>query len=128
MSHYAKVVGGVVVSVIVADEEFIASIGTADGEWLQTSYNIRGGVYYDPETSMPIQDQSIIALSPGRQRKNYAGIGYTYDAQLDAFIPPQPFASWTLNEESCLWEPPVPYPSDGAAYVWDEPTTSWIPE
>jgi hypothetical protein len=65
--------------------------------------------------------------SEGRPfRKNYAGIGYTYDAQRDAFIPPQPFASWVLNEETCLWDSPTPYPADGNFYNWDETTTSWV--
>ena len=59
-------------------------------------------------------------------RKNYAGIGFTYDPELDAFIPPQPYASWLLNEETCLWESPVPYPDDGAEYVWDEELTNWV--
>jgi hypothetical protein len=62
----------------------------------------------------------------GNFRKNYAGIGYTYDPQRDAFIPPKPFPSWTLNEQTCLWEPPVPYPNDGNLYQWDEPTTNWV--
>jgi hypothetical protein len=61
-----------------------------------------------------------------RIRKNYAGIGYTYDAQRDAFIPPQPFPSWTLNEDTCLWDAPVAYPTDGERYQWDEATTSWV--
>jgi len=60
-------------------------------------------------------------------RKNYAGIGYTYDAGKDAFIPPQPFPSWTLNDATCLWDSPVPYPDDGGMYEWDEATQSWLP-
>lgn len=59
-------------------------------------------------------------------RKNYAGIGYTYDDQRDAFIPPQPFSSWTLNEDTCLWNAPVPVPTDGQLYQWDENTSSWV--
>ena len=59
-------------------------------------------------------------------RKNYAGIGFTYDAQRDAFVPPQPFPSWTLNEDTCLWDAPVAYPTDGQRYQWDEATTSWV--
>jgi hypothetical protein len=62
----------------------------------------------------------------GKIRKNYAGIGYKYDAQRDAFIPPQPFPSWSLNEETCLWDPPVPMPTDGQLYHWDEATASWV--
>ena len=85
----------------------------------RTSYNTRGGVYYDSETNEPSQDQSKAF------RKNYAGIGYTYDSQRDAFIPPQPYPSWTLNEDSCLWEPPVAYPTDGEMYTWNEETQTW---
>ena len=62
----------------------------------------------------------------GNFRKNYAGIGYTYNAGIDAFVPPQPYASWTLNTETAQWEPPTPMPSDGGMYFWDETTTSWI--
>jgi len=62
----------------------------------------------------------------GKIRKNYAGIGYTYDPTRDAFIPPQPFQSWTLNESTCLWEPPIAFPNDGQMYNWDEATTSWV--
>ena len=61
----------------------------------------------------------------GNMRKNYAGIGYTYDADRDAFIPPKPFASWVLNEESCLWQAPVPYPTDGLTYYWNESEVNW---
>ena len=81
------------------------------GEWIQTSYNTYGGVHKTGGTPL---------------RKNYAGIGYTYDKERDAFIAPKPFASWSLNEETCLWESPSPYPSDGKIYVWDEPTTNWV--
>lgn len=80
---------------------FCQSLLGANTQWRQTSYN-------------------------NRMRKNYAGIGYTYDAQRDAFIPPQPFASWILNESTCCWESPVPYPQDGKAYIWDEATVTWI--
>lgn len=71
------------------------------GNWKQTSYN-------------------------GNMRKNYAGIGYQYDSTRDAFIPPKPYASWVLNEDTCLWDAPVPCPTDGKMYRWDEPTTSWV--
>lgn len=87
--------------------------------YIQTSYNTRGGVHYG-EDGQPSADQSK-AL-----RKNYAGIGYKYDRVRDAFIPPQNFSSWTLNEDTCLWEAPAPYPVDGARYRWDEPTLSWV--
>lgn len=89
------------------------------GQSLRTSYNTRGGIHYNPETGDPSEDQSK-AL-----RKNYAGIGYTYDEERDAFIPPKPYDSWVLNEDTCLWEAPVPMPEDGM-YTWDEETTSWI--
>ena len=86
----------------------------------QTSYNTRGGVYYTPGTNEPDPDQSKAF------RKNYAGIGYTYDDVIDGFIPPQPYPSWLLNTTTCLWEAPVPYPTDGKLYTWDEATQSWI--
>lgn len=85
----------------------------------RTSYNTRGGVHYDPVTNEPSADQSKAF------RKNYAGVGYTYDHSRDAFIPPKPYDSWTLNETSCLWEAPVEYPDDGERYTWNEDTTSW---
>ena len=91
----------------------------------RTSSNTRGGVYYDAATQEPSQDQSKAF------RKNYAGIGYTYDSQRDAFIPPKPFASWQLNDASCLWESPTPYPTDVGTveapkrYVWNEETLAW---
>lgn len=120
MAHFAKVVDGKVTQVIVAEPEFFNTfVDSSPGEWIQTSYNTRGGVHYQPDSNEPSADQSK-AL-----RKNYAGIGYTYDRQRDAFIPPQPFASWVLNEQSCLWDAPVPRPNDGNRYVWDEATTSW---
>ena len=78
--------------------------------WKQTSYNTTGGVHKLGGTSF---------------RKNYAGIGYTYDADRDAFIAPQPYPSWTLNDDTCLWDPPVAYPDDGQIYEWNESTTSW---
>lgn len=86
----------------------------------RTSYNTRGGVHYDPVTGEPSADQSKAF------RKNYAGIGYRYDIDHDAFISPKPYASWLLNEDSCLWEPPVAMPTDGKMYRWDEATTSWV--
>jgi hypothetical protein len=121
MGHYAKVQDGTVTQVIVAQADFFDSfVDTSPGQWIKTSYNTRGGVHYQPNTNTPSEDQSK-AL-----RKNYAGIGFAYDASRDAFIPPQPFASWTLNEDSCLWESPVPYPDDGNMYRWDEDTTNWV--
>jgi hypothetical protein len=128
MAHYVKVVDGTVVNGIVAEPEFFDTfVDSSPGEWIKTSYNMRGGVYYDPATGEPHADQAgMIAADEGRQRKNYAGLGYTYDRTRNAFIPPKPFASWTLNEDSCLWEPPVAYPTDGKMYRWDEETTNWV--
>jgi hypothetical protein len=115
MAHFAKIENGLVTQVIVVSNVDTASadgiekeyIGAAfcerllGGEWKQTSYN-------------------------GKMRKNYAGIGYTFDAVRDAFISPQPFLSWVLNEQSCQWEAPVPMPEDGKMYRWDEPSLSWV--
>lgn len=121
MSHYVKVVEGVVVKGIVAEPYFFETfIDDSPGEWIQTSYNTRGGVHYDPNTGQPSADQSK-AL-----RKNYAGAGYAYDKERDAFIPPKPFPSWTLNEDSCLWEAPVAKPTDGKFYSWNEDSQSWV--
>ena len=118
MAHFAKVVDGKVTQVIVAEPEFFNTfVDSSPGEWIQTSYNTRGGVHYGQDGN----PDGGVAL-----RKNYAGIGYSYDRTRDAFIPPQPFASWTLNETSCLWEAPVAYPTDGGRYTWDEATTSWV--
>lgn len=127
MAHYAKVVDGVVTQVIVAEPEFFDTfIDTSPGEWLKTSYNMKGGVYYDPETNQPADDQSVIIGDEARERKNFAGVGYLYDNVRNAFMSPQPYASWNLNETSCLWEAPIEYPTDGGVYVWDEETTSWV--
>ena len=127
MAHYAKVQNGTVTQVIVAEPEFFDSfVDSSPGKWIKTSYNIRGGVYYDPNTNQPAEDQSVINGDEARQRKNYAGKGYAYDRDRDAFIPPKPYDSWVLNEDTCLWDPPVPYPDDGNDYRWDEETTSWV--
>lgn len=121
MAHFAKVVDGVVTQVIVAEPEFFESfVDTSPGEWVQTSYNTRGGVHYNPETNEPSEDQTK-AL-----RKNYAGIGFTYNRTKDAFIPQKPYTSWVLDEETCLWNAPVAYPNDGKIYTWDELTTNWV--
>lgn len=120
MSHFAKVNNGIVEQVIVAEPEFFDTfVDSSPGQWIQTSYNTRGGVHYNPETGEPSADQSK-AL-----RKNYAGIGYSYDATRDAFIPPKPYASWLLDEQTCLWNAPVPYPTDGGRYTWNESTQAW---
>lgn len=111
MTHFAKVTNGIVTQVIVAEPEFFDTfVDTSPGEWIQTSYNTHGGVHING--GVPL-------------RKNYAGIGYTYDSQRDAFIPPKPFASWTLNEDTCLWDAPIPLPTDGKRYLWDEQIQNW---
>lgn len=125
MSHFAKLdENNIVVFVTVGRQEDNgkeAELSARTGDvYKQTSYNTRGGIHYDPNTNQPSADQSK-AL-----RKNYAGIGYTYDPVLDAFIPPKPFPSWVLNEQTCLWESPTPMPQDGKMYVWDENTQSWV--
>ena len=112
MSHFAKVRDGVVIQVLVAEQEFFDTfVDSSPGEWIQTSYNTCGGVHLLGGTPL---------------RKNYAGIGYTYDAVRDAFIPPKPYASWTLNEDTCLWDAPTPCPTNGKIYNWDENTQQWV--
>lgn len=101
MTHFAKVQNSIVTQVIVAEPEFFNTfVDSSAGEWIQTSYT-------------------------GSIRKNYAGIGFTYDKDRDAFIPPKPYDSWVLNEETCNWESPVPYPADSNKYTWNEETQSW---
>jgi hypothetical protein len=119
MSHFANVVDGIVTNVIVAEQEFIDTL-TDSSEWIQTSYNTRGGKHYTPDTS---DEDGGVAL-----RKNYAGIGYTYDSTRDAFISPQPYNSWLLNEDTCQWDAPVSYPGDGKFYTWDEDIVNWVVE
>ena len=125
MSYFAKVTDGIVEKVIKASAEYMDNyVDDSPGEWIQTSYNTHGGVHYEPNTNTPSADQSK-AL-----RYNYAGIGYSYDTDRDAFIPPKPYNSWTLNESTCLWEPPVAYPEDynTVLYSWNEETQSWDTE
>jgi hypothetical protein len=117
MAHFAKVEDGLVTEVLVISQEEVDTGFFGDPSlWVQTSYNTRGGVHYGPNGQPD---------GPGL-RKNYAGIGFAYDSLLDAFIPPKPFPSWLLNTETCLWEAPVPYPTDGQMYTWDEETLSWV--
>ena len=120
MAHYAKVVDGIVTKVIVAEADFFDTfVDDSPGQWIQTSYNTRGGVHYEPDSETPSADQSK-AL-----RKNYAGIGFIYDLNRDAFYQPQPYPSWTLNEDSCTWKPPVDYPTDDNFYMWNEDSLTW---
>lgn len=110
MSHFARVTAqGIVEQVIVAEQDFIYTLPDRTS-WVQTSYNTYGGQH--PE-GRPL-------------RKNYAGIGYTYDSVRDAFIPPKPYASWVLNENTCLWDAPTPCPTDGKTYNWDENAQQWV--
>ena len=112
MAHYAKVNNGLVTQVIVAEAEFFETfVDSSPDEWIQTSYNTQGGVHSDGGTPL---------------RKNYAGVGFTYDSVRDAFISPQPHPSWVLDEDTCIYEAPVPYPTDDLMYSWDEDTTSWV--
>jgi len=128
MGHYAFIEdNNMVTEVIVGRDESEIVDGVSDWEahysdfrgqvCLRTSYNTYGGIHYtDGE---PSEDQGKAF------RFNHAGIGFTYDANLDAFIPPQPFASWVLNENTCLWEAPFPFPDDGLNYYWDEKNQNW---
>ena len=112
LAHFARVENGVVTQVIVIEQD-VLNLGHWGNPalWVQTSYNTHGGQH--PE-GRPL-------------RKNYAGVGYTYDSGRDAFIPPKPFASWLLNEDTCQWGAPTPMPvEEGKMFKWDEPTTSWV--
>ena len=133
MAHFAKLdENNVVIFVTVGrdeDDGAEAQLNARTGDvYKQTSYNTRGGVHYNPETGEPSADQSKAF------RKNYAGLGYTYDAGRDAFIPSKPYNSWVLNEDTCLWDAPVAMPADAGTgeppkrYTWDEATTSWVDE
>lgn len=111
MGHFAKILDEKVTQVIVAEPEFFDTfVDSSPGQWIQTSYNTHGGQH--PE-GRPL-------------RKNYAGVGFTYDSQNDVFYAPQPYPSWTLNQSTWLWEAPTPMPTDGKFYRWDEPTTAWV--
>ena len=112
MSHFAKVLNGKVVQVIVAEQEFFNTfVDTSPGQWIQTSYNTYG-------------NQHKLGGTP--LRGNYAGVGYVYDSKNDVFYEPKPYASWTLNQSTWLWESPIAYPDDGKMYKWDEQTISWV--
>ena len=112
MAHYAKVSNTLVTQVIVAEAEFFDTfVDSSPGEWIQTSYNTSGGVHSEGGTPL---------------RKNYAAVGDTYDATRDAFIAPQPYPSWTLDEATCQWAASVAMPDDGKMYEWNEDTTAWV--
>ena len=118
MGHYAKVANGIVVDVITAKADFFDTfIDSSPGTWLKTSYNTRGGIHYgqddEPDGGVEI-------------RANYAGIGYTYDAANDVFYAPQPYPSWTISPPDWIWKPPVPMPTDGKDYNWDEAALNWV--
>ena len=130
MGHMAKIEDGIVVTVLASrddddDAELELSERTGD-MYRRTSYNTRGGIHYDPETGEPSADQSKSF------RFNYAGIGYTFDPDFGsdgAFVPPQPFPSWLLDETTALWVPPVPYPDAETCpcgAMWDEDDLAWI--
>ena len=112
MSHFAQIDGNNIVTQVIVIEQDVVDTGLFGdpNSWIQTSYNTSGGIHLLGGTPL---------------RKNYAGIGYTYDSTRDAFIPPKPFNSWTLNETTCLYEAPIAMPDDGKMYSWDEETTSW---
>lgn len=113
MSHYAKVVNGIVTKVIRAEADFFTNgkfRDTSPGDWIQTSYNTRANVHVDGGTAL---------------RGNYAGVGYVYNRQNDVFYPPQPYASWTLNTTTWTWTPPVAMPADGKFYKWNETAQTW---
>ena len=118
MAHFAQIDSDKIVTrVIVAEQDFVNSGAVGDpNSWVQTSYNTRGGVHYGNDG----QPDGGHAL-----RKNYAGTGFTYDSVRDAFIPPKPYASWTLDEDTCLWQAPAAYPTDGQIYQWDEDAQNW---
>ena len=121
MAHFAEIdENNIVKRVIVAEQDFIDS-GTVgnSSNWIQTSYNTKGGIHYTPN-SIHREPDGGVAL-----RKNFAGIGNTYDSDKDAFYQPQPYPSWLLNEDSCQWESPIPYPDDGSDYNWNEENQSW---
>jgi hypothetical protein len=112
MAHFAKIENGTVTQVNVIDEDYFAENRETryTGQWVQTSYNTQGGVHLLGGTPL---------------RKNYAGIGYVYDEVRDAFYAPQPYPSWTLNEDTCYWESPVPAPTDDKMYTWNEDNQEW---
>ena len=118
MSHFAKVLNGQVINVIVAEPEFFNTfVDNSPGEWIQTSYNTRSNVHYLPNSDTPSGNSPL--------RGNYAGVGFTYDKEHDVFYPPSPFPSWTLDKTTWTWTSPVPHPTDGKKYIWDEQKVNW---
>ena len=119
MSHFAEIENGVVKRVLAVEQDYINSGSLGDSSnWVQTSYNTRGGIHYAPNSNTP---DGGVAL-----RKNYAGIGGNYDSARDAFYnTSQPYPSWTLNESTCQWDAPSPYPHDGIEYDWNEEGQEW---
>lgn len=116
MAHWAEIVDGVVTQVLVTDndmpnEGYDWLVENLGGMWVQTSYNTHGGVHSEGGTPL---------------RFNFAGIGFSYDSGRDAFIPPKPYPSWVLDEETCLWVAPIPMPDDGGRYDWDESIGDWV--
>lgn len=112
MAHFARVQNGIVTQVIVIEQDMIdTGLWGPPSEWIQTSYNTHGGVHSQGGTPL---------------RKNFAGVGYTYDEVLDAFIPPKLFNSWVLDETTCFWKAPIEYPQDGQSYIWDEANLQWV--
>ena len=111
MAHYAKIENGIVTQVNVVEDDFLQeNPDRYAGLWVKTSYNTQGGVHLLGGTPL---------------RKNFAGIGFTYDQERDAFIAPKPFTKWILNEDTCQWEAPIPYPTDGLIYVWNDNQEEW---
>lgn len=111
MTHFARVQNGTVTEVIVIEQDMIdTGLWGPPQEWIQTSYNTRGGTHTTGKTPL---------------RKNFAGTGYTYDKDLDAFIPPKLFDSWILDETTCQWKAPIEFPQDGNVYVWNEENQQW---
>jgi len=125
MAHYAEIdSSNKVLRVLVVDNlvqngaDYLANTLGLGGVWVQTSYNTHGGIHYGPD-GQPDGEQQL--------GYNYAGIGYNYDPVANAFYINQPFPSWSLNPTSYLWEAPIPYPTTGGAYYWDEQSQSWLP-
>lgn len=118
MSHFAKVIDGIVQEVLVVEQDFIDTGHLGDPSlWIQTSINTRGNIHYGQDGN----PDGGIAL-----RGNYAGTGFTYDKDNDVFYEPQSHPSWILNQSTWLWEAPIPYPTDGKNYYWDEAVLSWV--